>query len=395
VPPLHIDTNAEYAKSQIDAVRDSLNGPDGLGGGADEVNRKLQELAGQHVAPKIDADTSDAEQAVTAVSDLLAPLDGKTIETRVRVLLDDETGGGDMSRFNPGGPGSLPAVHIPTVLDAPTEPPDIPTPDPVVVPIIYDTAAGADPLRSPSGIDGPFAAGGPSDITITVTADTSQAEAAIQTVQDAVLDPKTLELMGDATIALAAVDNVNGATVDPKTLSIFGDATVAFAAINNVNNTAVADKTMTIFGDATLALAAIANVNNTPVADKTMTINVVTAYSTTGTPPKATRHGGIPGYATGGVLFEAGEAGPEIAHFAGGGSAVLPSHAYYVAPQGTYIEPANSARGKLGGGPLVHIENITIGAGADPASAQAIVREIVTRLDRALEHRDRSGGLVA
>ena len=83
-----------------------------------------------------------------------------------------------------------------------------------------------------------------------------------------------------------------------------------------------------------------------------------------------------------------------MAHYANGGMAILPTEGLYFNPPNTYISPAPANPG-TGRGALVQIDQIVIGAGADPASAQAIVSEIVTRLDRALEHRDRAGGLVA
>lgn len=78
----------------------------------------------------------------------------------------------------------------------------------------------------------------------------------------------------------------------------------------------------------------------------TVTTNLVTnRYENLVRSGFTARLGGIPELARGGVLFEGGEAGREMAYFAGGGMAELPVHGLYSAPPHTYISPANANPG--------------------------------------------------
>lgn len=103
-----------------------------------------------------------------------------------------------------------------------------------------------------------------------------------------------------------------------------------------------------VFG-ASAAESALYGVANAAAAipesvSTTITTNLVTVRS-----ERKTRHGGQLHYAAGGlVTFEAGEAGPEIAHFAAGGSAIIPEHGLYAAPVGTVISPNNTYTGPGG-----------------------------------------------
>lgn len=56
-------------------------------------------------------------------------------------------------------------------------------------------------------------------------------------------------------------------------------------------------------------------------------------------------HGGLAGYAVGGITAELAEAGPEMLHFAGGGTALIPQRGIYAdIPPSTYVSPANAIR---------------------------------------------------
>ncbi len=164
----------------------------------------------------------------------------------------------------------------------------------------------------------------------------------------------TIPVDADTTSAVTAIGDVTGMTIDDKTAVILGDNGAAVSAIDTVNTSTIDDKTLTVGADASAAYGAIDAVNNTPVYDKTMTINVVTAYSTIGTPSIGSRHGGIPGYARGGIVTELAEAGPELLHFASGGSVPIFDRGIYTVPPMTYVSPANTgtARGDRG----IHID---------------------------------------
>jgi len=446
VPPLHVDSDLPQTTEGVDGFRDSL---DGAKRDIGATNDALIALARQQANPTVDVETGESDQRMVNLADALRALgeqhptpsvevetgeadgpldalkqklDDLELPRRVQVLFDQGEGTGG-SPYDPQGPGSAqPEMHVKTVLDPPElpdysgvppvplqsqwdpiPPPDLPTIDPVTIPVQYEfaTAADADPLRSPTGIDGPFSAGG-DGIRIPVTVEVIGAEQ-VETLKSDIdgLEDKTVTIMGDATVALGAVSNVNEAAINDKTLTIMGDATLALGAVNNVNGAGIDDKTLTIFGDATLAFAAIENVNNTPVNDKTMTISVVTQYSTVGSPPSGisvARHGGIPAYASGGVVFRGGEAGLELAHFAGGGIAPLPWDGLYMAPAGTRIEPHNSVVTKLqpgGVGGYTVVVNVNAPVfGIDDLEAKiggAIARSMV----EIKQDRDRALGVAA
>src|SRR5690606_29994073 len=93
------------------------------------------------------------------------------------------------------------------------------------------------------------------------------------------------------------------------------------------------------------AYAAIAQLNDVAnaAANANRTVTITTYHRTVGVGVTA-QHGGIPSYATGGVLFRGAEGNrPEIAHFANGGTALLPRDGLYRAPPMTYISPHNSS----------------------------------------------------
>lgn len=168
------------------------------------------------------------------------------------------------------------------------------------------------------GLDG-------SNAAVTATADTSGADSAITGTQNNVtaLDGSNAHVTatGDGSAADGVIASVSGAltTLDGT------NANVTLSATDNASGV--------ISGAQGLANA----FSGTYVA------TLVSRYVTEGSPLGISqRHGGIPGYAGGGVLFEAGEAGPELLHFAGGGMALLPHHGLYEAPAGSYVSPSNT-----------------------------------------------------
>lgn len=74
------------------------------------------------------------------------------------------------------------------------------------------------------------------------------------------------------------------------------------------------------------------------------------------------RLGGVMGYARGGVVIEAAEAGAELMHFANGGTALARYRGLYNVPHGTYVDtaPATNAKLQRMGGHYMHIENLTV-----------------------------------
>jgi hypothetical protein len=152
----------------------------------------------------------------------------------------------------------------------------------------------------------------------------------------------TLFIMGDGSDAMQEFTDVarrhSSLDGDSSTMFVEGDASDAFAAINAISD----------YDGVTLA---------------TSYYNVVTRYSSVGSPGGGggayQRHGGIPGYAHGGMIpVELAEAGMELLHFANGGVAPVFDRGVYGVPGGAYVEPYPSSRDTMagmGGPPEIHV----------------------------------------
>lgn len=72
-------------------------------------------------------------------------------------------------------------------------------------------------------------------------------------------------------------------------------------------------------------------------------------------------HGGVVGYANGGVVARMAEAGPELLRFANGGTAWAMQDGLYNVPRGTYVTPAPASRGQGRQAPGIVINgNVTV-----------------------------------
>lgn len=200
----------------------------------------------------------------------------------------------------------------------------------------------------------------------------------------------TLTIMGDATIALAAVDNVNNTVVNPKTLSIGGDNAGAMQSWQSVANLPDLTRSLTMVGDAGAAIATWGIVNNLPDITKTITFNIVTNGSI---PSVATAHGGLLHYANGGLIPHiAGEGNrPEMAHYANGGMAILPTEGLYFNPPNTYISPAPANPG-IGGGVSVTFTGNFYGSNRSEMDAWARDSLIPAFRDELRNHQRSMGG---
>lgn len=78
--------------------------------------------------------------------------------------------------------------------------------------------------------------------------------------------------------------------------------------------------------------------------------------------PITGRHGGVMGYAGGGVVIEAGEAGPEMMWMRNGQIGMALGRGLYDVPRGTYVSPAPASKRALAslGGDGIHLHNPTI-----------------------------------
>lgn len=192
-------------------------------------------------------------------------------------------------------------------------------------------------------------------LELPMSVDSTQAEADIASVAATVPPPVTQRIVGDKSVAMSDIATVNSAMIPDKTLQIRGDEKAVMASLRTVNTANIDDKTLTIHGSNQAAIDAINTVNNMAVYDKTMTISVVTAYSSVGTPSgfSAFQHGGIPRKAHGGVPVTLAEVGPELLHFANGGTMPIYGHGNYTVPPMTYVSPANT---RSVGGPSIVVD---------------------------------------
>ena len=309
VPPLHVDPgNLPAVKGTVDAVTGAagnaaraIAGMGGSAGAADKllggVNERLSELGNQHAEPTVGVETGDADAQLQTISDLLTPLDGKEVLTRVKVLLDDQTGGG-MGKYDQTGKGSaIGAVTIPVKYAAPP-PLDIPTPDPVVVPVIFDSSASGGDLRSPSGIDGPFSGLGAGAITIAVTVSvtgTEQLDAVKSTIDGLANKPVSVSVAVNGAELVGAlkldIQNLSNKTV---TLTVVADATSAGATYSLWSTIPDITKRFILTGDATSAGSTYSLWSTIPDVTKTLFMvgdasNAGEAYTAISTLPDVTK----------------------------------------------------------------------------------------------------------
>lgn len=203
--------------------------------------------------------------------------------------------------------------------------------------------------------------GGWGDITVTVTADTSQADESIGATNRSLgdLDESSANVVitGDESEAMESIGAVgyNLATLNGATATVFIEATDnATAVIQDVGSSLggldAASATVMMYGNADDAYADISDLqtyNGTVLA--TSYVDIVTRFSSIGS-PTAMSGGIIDEYASGGyVAARLGEAGGELLHLASGGYAYAPGDGLYMTPLGSYVSPAPSSPDGYGG----------------------------------------------
>jgi hypothetical protein len=106
---------------------------------------------------------------------------------------------------------------------------------------------------------------------------------------------------------------------------------------------------------------------------KTITIDVVTQYSTIGTPSNAVSgsprmFGGVAGYAGGGTVIRAGEVAPEWIDHPGGGMRAM-TDGLYAVPRGSYVNTAPASPGLAAAGGMSLTLNFFGSVGGSDRSA--------------------------
>lgn len=150
------------------------------------------------------------------------------------------------------------------------------------------------------------------------------------------------------------LDSVNGATsttyveTEDNASPIIAGVAAGVAALNGDTATTYAETVDRSSG----TLDQVRDLINS-LDGRTATTYVKTIYSTSGTGILGDRqmHGGVPGFASGGVPFYGAEGDrPEMLHFANGGTMPIFREGLYVAPGGTYVSPPNANPGLGSGG---------------------------------------------
>ncbi len=303
----------------------------------------------------VDADVADAQSKVQGLKYDIDIVDGTVARVGVEI---DYSAIGAMQANGLGAPiDSGPSITVPVEADTSTVASDIAAVEDATI-----TASVELDTSSVTGVEDQTA-------TVTITGDNSEAMTAISEVSAAlgVVDGwnATVEVLGDNSGAMAAIGDVStglavAGTWD-ATVDILADKSGFGSTIEEVSSSVAVvegwSATVDILANAAPAygtFAALELLDGSTIA--TRYVDVVTRTSTL---PGNALGGVIPGYATGGVLFRGGELGPEMLHFATGGTALLPGDGIYGAPPGTYVSP-NNATGNVGQAPTINLGGIHI-----------------------------------
>jgi hypothetical protein len=243
---------------------------------------------------------------------------------------------------------------------------------PVKVPVELDWAgmAGASALDAARQVI--------NTVTVDVVANTEQADSALATTQGA----------ADALDGTSAGIMVTGE--NSQAMQSIGDVSAGVVGVDGMSAGIV------ISGDNGGAMGAIGEVQDYDgVVLATSYHDIVTRYSSVGTPVRAEMMGGVVSeFAMGGVTIRAGEVGPEVAHFPMGGTALLPHDGFYNVPANTYISPHNGVRNGDVGGITIHAP-ITVQGHVIGVSdlTEQVMREMAPAMADAMrQHRRSMGG---
>jgi len=200
--------------------------------------------------------------------------------------------------------------------------------------------------------------------------------------------------------AAAADPYLKSLLTDMGVISVGADGTITvnFGDVKDANSdmdrliTALTDLTNALEGEFNIdivsnALAEAGNLeslsgwlDNLNGKHSTVYIDTVGNLGPTGGGQETALHGGVMGYARGGVVARMAEGNrPELLHFRGGGTALAMTDGLYNVPQGTYVTPAPATRQSLGnGGGVIHINNPIINLYPPNADVHSQLQEWAT-----------------
>jgi hypothetical protein len=223
---------------------------------------------------------------------------------------------------------------------------------------------GAAAAGFPMGFGGDTSGGGGLEVKAKVTVDKSEFDSGVSE-------------------ATGALSTFGSATATAKVMADNSDAT---SRINESQSAlgrwGSSSATARILADNSQAMGAIASVSSALAGlnGRTATTYIDTVYRTIGAP--AIGLGGVAGYATGGVVAEMAEWGPELLHFPTGGVALAPTRGMYTVPQGTYVDTAPTTATKMLGGVNVTVNVRGNVYGIDDLTLE-VTRQMVPALERA------------
>lgn len=121
----------------------------------------------------------------------------------------------------------------------------------------------------------------------------------------------------------------------------------------------------------------------------TASAQITTYYTNIGQPGYQEMHGGVMGYADGGVVARMGETMPELMTLPNGAKRLALTDGLYGVPQGTYVTPGPATAGMTGnlGGTTVHVHIANLYG--DETLAEKVSREIVPAIQRAMAVHER------
>lgn len=123
--------------------------------------------------------------------------------------------------------------------------------------------------------------------------------------------------------------------------------------LDDLNNK-VASPTITVIDNASASIRGAIDLLNS-FDGRNAYSTITTEYITIASERNSRGHGGIAGYATGGVVAEMAEWGPELLHFPNGGVALARNPGIYTVPAGTLVDTAPATAEKLNNGPTINV----------------------------------------
>lgn len=261
------------------------------------------------------------------------------------------------------------------ILDAALNPP------PIKMPVEFDySALNGSGHQDANGLGAPVNPISP--ITVPIGVDTSAVDDALADLQATPDTETTVTVIGNdesASNMVAMYQAMDGVSIAQPVVHAIGDDTSAgnmVAQYQAMTDISIGEPVVYAMGDATSAdgmIAAMGALTGVSIGEpvvyalgnSTSAQNMIDAMSAYDGATLATTYvdvvnrtrsipgdylGGIAGYANGGMVVELAENGPEILHFASGGTALVPNRGIYEVPAATYVSPNNAIAGNGYGG---------------------------------------------